>query len=146
MVKLPKKTLVTLGAAGVLALGIAVPAAAMAADKDAGTSSSAQQGRQEHQQQLAAALAKELGVDESKVTAALEKVRTQLHPDGKDGAKKSERTADRAAQLKERLAAAVKEGKLTQAEADAITKAAEAGVLGGHTRGSDRNSSSRSGE
>ncbi|GAA1656738.1 hypothetical protein [Catellatospora bangladeshensis] len=144
MVKLSKKTLVTVGAAGVLALGIAVPTAAMAADRDTG-SSSAQQGRQEHQQQFAAALAKELGVDEAKVTAALEKVRTQLHPDGKSGEKKNG-SADRTAQLKERLAAAVKEGKLTQAEADAISKAAEAGVLGGHTRGSDRNSSGRSGE
>ena len=41
------------------------------------------------------------------------------------------RQADRAAELKTRLDAAVKAGTLTQAEADAVTKAVEKGVIGG---------------
>ena len=41
------------------------------------------------------------------------------------------RQADRAAELTTRLDAAVKAGTLTQAEADAVTKAVEKGVIGG---------------
>lgn len=67
---------------------------------------------------LAASLAKSLGLDESKVTAALDELRTQAQ-------------ADHAAALKPRLDQAVKDGTLTQAEADAVTKAAEKGVIGG---------------
>jgi hypothetical protein len=67
---------------------------------------------------LAASLAKSLGIDEAKVKAALEELRTQAQ-------------ADRAAALKGRLDQAVKDGTLTQAEADAVTKAVEKGVLGG---------------
>ncbi len=67
---------------------------------------------------LAASLAKSLGIDESKVTAALEELR-------------SAEQADHAAALKPRLDQAVKDGTLTQAEADAVTKAAEKGVIGG---------------
>ena len=60
------------------------------------------------------------------MTAALEKVREQHKP-----ADRPERpsTADRQAALKERLDQAVKDGKLTQEQADAITKAVEAGVF-----------------
>jgi hypothetical protein len=67
---------------------------------------------------LAASLAKSLGIDEAKVKAALEELRTQAQ-------------ADRAAALKGRLDRAVKDGTLTQAEADAVTKAVEKGVIGG---------------
>lgn len=67
---------------------------------------------------LAKSLASSWGVEESKVTAALEEIR-------------SEAKADRAAELKTRLDQAVTDGKLTQAEADAVTKAVEAGVIGG---------------
>ncbi|QCB99077.1 hypothetical protein E5206_16955 [Arthrobacter sp. PAMC25564] len=67
---------------------------------------------------LAASLAKSLGIDESKVTAALDELRTQAQ-------------TDHAAALKPRLDQAVKDGTLTQAEADAVTKAAEKGVIGG---------------
>ena len=67
---------------------------------------------------LAASLAKSLGIDESKVTAALDELRTAEQ-------------ADHAAALKPRLDQAVKDGTLTQAEADAVTKAAEKGVIGG---------------
>ncbi|MGY3380635.1 putative membrane protein [Arthrobacter sp. TE12231] len=67
---------------------------------------------------LAASLAKSLGIDEAKVTAALEEIRTAEQ-------------AQHAAALKPRLDQAVKDGTLTQAEADAVTKAAEKGVIGG---------------
>ncbi|WP_246002152.1 hypothetical protein [Allorhizocola rhizosphaerae] len=116
-----KRTLAILGASGILALGIAAPVTAYATgDKST------------RHQELAAALAKELGVEESKVTAALDKVREEQ--------KKNEQgerptPADRTAALKERLATAVSEGKLTQAEADAVIKAYEAGVLGGFGHG-----------
>lgn len=68
--------------------------------------------------QLAKQLAEKLGIDEAKVTKAIEEIR-------------AERQADRAAALKTRLDAAVKDGTLTQAEADAVTKAVEKGVIGG---------------
>jgi len=67
---------------------------------------------------LAASLAKSLGIDEAKVKTALEELRTQAQ-------------SDRAAALKGRLDQAVKDGTLTQAEADAVTKAVEKGVIGG---------------
>jgi hypothetical protein len=67
---------------------------------------------------LAKALAEKLGIDEAKVTKAFDEIRAA-------------RQADRAAELKTRLDAAVKTGTLTQAEADAVTKAVEKGVIGG---------------
>ena len=66
--------------------------------------------------ELAKALASKLGVDEAKVTAALDEIRAA-------------REAERTKALGDRLAAAVKAGTLTQAEADAVTKAAEKGVI-----------------
>lgn len=67
---------------------------------------------------LAASLAKSLGIDEAKVKTALEELRTE--------AQKS-----RAAALRPRLDQAVSDGTLTQAEADAVTKAVKQGVIGG---------------
>jgi uncharacterized membrane protein len=67
---------------------------------------------------LAKSLAASLGVDESKVTAAIIELR-------------SVPKADRAAALKAKLDKAVAAGTLTQAEADAVTKAVEKGVFGG---------------
>jgi hypothetical protein len=67
---------------------------------------------------LAKSLAASLGIDEAKVTAALDELRTAAQ-------------ADRAAALKTRLDQAVTDGKLTQAEADAVTKAVQNGVIGG---------------
>ncbi|HET6530974.1 MAG TPA: hypothetical protein VFH03_10245 [Actinoplanes sp.] len=87
--------------------------------------------RAARQQELAAALAAELGIDQAKVAAALEKVQADREAEAK---------ADRLADLKTRLDAAVREGKLTADESAAILKAAEAGVLppgggrGGHGR------------
>lgn len=66
---------------------------------------------------LAKSLAESLGIEESKVTAALEELR-------------AERQAEKAAALKTRLDQAVADGKLTQAEADAVTKAVENGIIG----------------
>ncbi|MFT4227950.1 hypothetical protein [Micropruina sp.] len=63
-------------------------------------------------------LAEKLGVAEATVTKALEEIR-------------AEQQTERAAALKSRLDAAVKAGTLTQAEADAVTKAVEKGVIGG---------------
>lgn len=67
---------------------------------------------------LATFLAERLGLDPGKVSTALAEIR-------------AERQAERAAALKERLDAAVQDGTLTQAEADAVTKAVEKGVIGG---------------
>jgi hypothetical protein len=133
--------LVGAGAAGLLALGLSVPALAAAADPtpspstSPSTSASAapdrEQKRNERRAALAAVLAKELGIDQAKVADALEKAQAQLDADAK---------TERQAQLKERLDAAVKDGKLTQEQADAILEAAEAGVLpgGGHRGGPGR--------
>lgn len=70
---------------------------------------------------LAKSLAASLGIDEAKVTAALQEIR-------------SEEQAEHAAGLKSRLDKAVADGKLTQAEADAVTKAVQNGVIGGGWR------------
>ena len=112
-----------------------MPAVAYAEGASPSPSASVSQGTgKQHgpdQQKLAAALAKELGLDEQKVADALAKVRDQLRPAQGDRPAPGDQNADRAAKLKERLDQAVKDGKLTQAEADAIIKAQEAGVLGG---------------
>ncbi len=74
------------------------------------------------QQKFAAALAKELGISEAKVTAALEKL-------------KAAAVASREAAFSDRLDQAVTDGKLTRAEADAVLKAAKAGVIDMGPRG-----------
>jgi hypothetical protein len=125
-----KAAIAVAGAAGVLTLGLAVPAIAFA-DTTPTPSTSAttpdapadrEQRHAQRQAELAAALAKELGIAEDRVAAALEKVESQMRADAE---------AERQAQLKARLDQAVKDGKLTQEQADAILKAAEAGVLPG---------------
>ena len=114
------------GAAGVLALALAGPNVAFADPSPSPSSSTGAPAddratkRAQQQDELATALAKELGIDKAKVAAALEKVQTE-----REAAAKAERLAD----LKTRLDAAVTAGKLTRAEADAILKAAENGVL-----------------
>jgi hypothetical protein len=123
--------------AGVLAVGIAVPAIAYAQDPTPSPSASTQQKGADNAE-FAAALAKELGLDEQKVSDALTKVRAQLHPEGKGDKGTPADAADRTAKLKERLAQAVTDGKISQAEADAILKASEAGVLGGGPGGHKR--------
>jgi hypothetical protein len=129
-----KHLLAGLAAAGVLGVGIAVPTVAFAGDSATPTPSAGsdqgadrQQQRADRQAEFAAALAEELGVPTDKVTAALEKLREQHRAD------RPERPSaeDRQAALADRLAQAVKDGKLTQEQADAITKAVEAGVFPG---------------
>jgi hypothetical protein len=127
------------GAAGALALAIAGNPA-LAEDPTPGPSSSAGASapaparpdrdaiRTQRRDELATALAAELGVDKAKVTAALDKIAAARQADHK---------ADRLTNLKTRLDAAVAEGKLTAEQAAAILDAAEAGVLprggpGGH--------------
>jgi len=80
------------------------------------------QTREARDAALAKSLAEKLELDEAKVTTALAEIRTA-------------RQAERAAALKERLDAAVADGKLTQAEADAVTKAVEQGVINVGGRG-----------
>ncbi|WP_262282310.1 hypothetical protein [Micromonospora sp. MA102] len=136
-----KHLLAGLAAAGVLGVGIAAPTVALADDKSpspsASTSTDQQQQRTDRRADFAEALAKELGVPTDKVTAALEKLREQRQDDRPERPS----TEDRQAALKERLDQAVKDGKLTQEQADAVLKAAEAGVFpgpGGHGhRGGD---------
>lgn len=65
---------------------------------------------------LAKALASKLGADEAKIKTALDEIRAA-------------RQADRTKALDDKLAAAVTAGTLTQAEADAVKKAAEKGVI-----------------
>jgi hypothetical protein len=107
-------------------------------------------GRAKHQEELAAALATELGIDQAKVAAALEKIaaaREAARPDAAPGGRADkpsgtpeERKAARIAELKTRLDAAVTAGTLTAEQSAAILKAAEAGVLpqGGPGRGGPR--------
>lgn len=160
-----RKTLVLLGAGGLLAAAVAGPAIAYAADPSPAPSQSTEDNRgtrpgrpgphggprmekdtaalaqalgvtedklrealtalrveRVDKGEFAAALAAKLGVPEEKVTAALESARAKAD---------EARRADRTAKLKERLDKAVADGKLTRAEADAVRKAADAGVLWG---------------
>ena len=126
-----KLALAGVGAAGVVALGLAVPSLAYAEpDPTPATSASSvtpdrtrhDQKRAERQNRLAESLAKELGIPQDQVAAALEKVRGEFEASAK---------AERQARLKKRLATAVADGRLTQEQADAIVAAAEAGVLRG---------------
>ncbi len=129
--------------AGVAALSFAV-SPAQAEDPTPSPSASAssapadkpdrEAARAQRQDELAAALATELGIDKAKVAAALEKVQA---------ARQSEVKADRIANLRTKLDAAVTAGTLTAEQRDAILKAAEAGVLpqggfGGHGPGGGR--------
>ena len=133
------------GVAGAAALAFAVspaqadPTPSPSASASAGATASADRpdretARAQRQDELAAALATELGLDKAKVAAALEKVQA---------ARQSEVKADRIANLRTKLDAAVTAGTLTAEQRDAILKAAEAGVLpqggfGGHGPGGGR--------
>nr|WP_244295188.1 hypothetical protein [Micromonospora orduensis] len=124
-----KHLLASAAAAGVLGVGIAAPTMAFAADGGTPTpSASSGEQRQDRQGEFAEKLAQELGVPTDKVTAALAKLREQHKPADRPERPSAE---DRQAALKERLDQAVKDGKITQEQADAITKAVEAGVFPG---------------
>ena len=69
---------------------------------------------------LAKALAAKLGVPESDVTKAVAEIRAE---------RRAARGAARDQRLSDRLAEAVTAGTLTQAEADAVKKAADAGIV-----------------
>ncbi|GAA3626386.1 Clp protease N-terminal domain-containing protein [Microlunatus ginsengisoli] len=70
---------------------------------------------------LAKAIAAKLGIDQAKVKSALDEIRS---------ADEAAAKADGKARLTERLDAAVKAGTLTRAEADAVLKAYDKGVIG----------------
>ena len=140
-----KKTfLAGLATAGVLGVGIAAPTIAMADDaaNTDGTTATEEQSRdsrhEERKREHAQKLADALGVDVAKVTEALDSVHEAERAEraAEKPADADERKADRADRLAERLAEAVEEGTLTQEQADAVTAAHEAGVLGdGHHGG-----------
>lgn len=73
--------------------------------------------RATQQQAMAEALASELGVSTEQVTTALTEIR-------------ADRDADRRTAFAAKLDQAVTDGTLTRAEADAVAKAADAGVIG----------------
>jgi hypothetical protein len=70
----------------------------------------------EREAALAKALSSKLGIDETMIKTALQEIRAAHR-------------AERAAALKARLDAAVQDGTLTQAEADAVQKAVDQGVI-----------------
>lgn len=138
-----KHLLAGLAAAGVL--GVAAPTMAMAAGNtspspSASASADAEKGtdkaqqRSDRQAAFAEALAEKLGVEVDEVTTALEELREQRAAERGDRSERPD-SADRQEALAQRLAQAVEDGKLTQEQADAISAAAESGVLqgpGGH--------------
>jgi imidazolonepropionase-like amidohydrolase len=132
------------GAVAALGAGLLVPVVAGAQDGSPSTGSSAspspsagtqdrsttrEDRREARQDELARLLAAELGISQDKVSAALDAVREKL---------RTQARADAQERLADRLDAAVAEGTLTRAQADAILEAAENGVLprfGHHGRG-----------
>ncbi|MFE9257794.1 hypothetical protein [Streptomyces sp. NPDC006879] len=100
--------------------------------------------RDQRQKELAEALAKDLGVPVEKVTGSLEKFhsaqreeRTKKIEERKQQRSEGKRlnSAERQEKLAERLDGAVKDGKLTQDQADAILAAVKAGVFPGKAAG-----------
>ena len=94
------------------------PSAKPSADPSAKPTRPNRPDASERQAELAKQLAEKLGIDEAKVTKAFEEIR-------------ADQQADRAKAVQTKLDAAVKAGTLTQAEADAVTKAVEKGVISG---------------
>jgi hypothetical protein len=117
--------------AGAVAAGVVMPALAQddaATTEEQQTVTTRDGYRALHQERFAAALADELGLPETEVAEAIERVRTGF---------RAEARADRTEQLEERLDEAVEAGDLTREQADAILEAHEAGVMpfgrgGGH--------------
>jgi hypothetical protein len=165
-----KRLVVIAGLGTALAGGLVLPVAAWAAEPAPASSSTAsgtttddgRRGGRGDRGQKAAGLAGLLGVDEAKVTAALEEIRGARGTGGnaQPGDRtamaealaaelgvstdkvtaaldtlRQQRTAAAETALSERLKTAVTAGTLTQTEADAVLKAHRAGLLGGGHRG-----------
>lgn len=132
-----RRRLLVLGAAGVLAAALAVPALAQnatetqtpnASDSTTEDPTSGERGAG-MRQAFAQALADELELPVERVDDALTAVRERMVEEHQE--LRSER-------LQERLDEAVANGDLTQDQADAILQGAEAGVLGGRDGRSGR--------
>jgi membrane-bound lytic murein transglycosylase B len=129
----------TAGALGIALVGgpaladpTPAPSASAPAAPDAKAAPDPKADHAQRQEELAAALATELGIDKAKVAAALDKVEAARQAEHKDKTPPAKPDpAKRVEDLKTRLDAAVKDGKLTAEESAAILKAAEAGVLPG---------------
>ncbi len=113
-----RRSLVALGAAGLLTASIAGPVLAMdSTETETETETPAHEERfAERQAAFAKALAEELGLPEEQVQEALTTVREDLAEQWR---------AERQAAAKERLDAAVASGELTEEQADALREAAE---------------------
>lgn len=85
------------------------------AERDASTE---RPERAEMESMMSAALAEALGVEEAAVQTALDELR-------------AEKSEERAAEIQDKLDAAVTDGSLSQAEADGAAKAVEKGIIGG---------------
>lgn len=117
-----KKLAVAALVTGALTAGAILPAVAQGPTEDSAASEIREDRRAAHHAAFAEALAAELGLDTDQVSEAVATVREQL---------RTEHQAQRRTMMEERLAEA---GDLTEAEADAILEAHEAGVMpfGGH--------------
>jgi hypothetical protein len=150
------------GMASATTTPVPAPSVSASADGTAATDGKGMRGGHGDRGQLAADLATKLGVDDAKVTSALQAFRDANKPATGDGTRPHRsamdaalakslaealgveeskvtaalgeiRTADqerRAAALTTKLDSAVTDGTLTQTKADAVTKAAEKGVIG----------------
>ncbi|HEX2028643.1 MAG TPA: hypothetical protein VHF25_11680 [Nitriliruptorales bacterium] len=128
-----RTSMIALAIAGVVALGGVLPALAqdgteVPSEDPAGAASSHGHGHARWRDAFVAALAQELGIEQSRVEDALAAVRQRM---------RSQRAAERRAALDDRVDEAVEAGQLTQEQADAIREAVEDGVLplGGDHRG-----------
>ncbi len=126
-----RSTAVRIGVAGTVAsLGLAVGGVALASADDDAPDPGAHPGvlHRADRGDLAKTLAKELGISESKVKAALDAARDQHRPGRID---RGEVRKELRAHLVERLDRAVEDGTLTEAEKASVLKAFDAKLIGG---------------
>lgn len=123
--RLTRKATAGIAIAGVIALGAAIPALAQDASEDTTTeqddvADAREKLRDERRLEFADRVGAIVGVDGEELLAAIDQVRDEM---------RAEHHAERLADLEERLADAVANGRLTQEEADTILEQAQAGDL-----------------